>query len=320
MSPRLTGLRTGVSFAIIRQVQGSSRLEYPIGTVLAESKGYLSDVRISPKGDLIAFMYHAFEWDNRGPVVVVDRSGTVVAKSPEYSWEEGLAWTADGAAVLFGGVGPGCQSLGPRTHHGWDDQGCVMSDPPRLMVYPTGAGEPRDISVAGFASYDYVSTRFLEDGRGVAFCGSETGKASRCYVRDLAGGAARPVTPEGTDHGLVSRDGTTVVARDTDGHYQLYPLDGGEPSPVPGLDDGDYPINWRADSRSLLIYRPMEIPSRIERLDLSTGKKALIRVLAPADLVGAQAVYGVSVAANEKSYAYALERAVGALYVVEGVR
>jgi hypothetical protein len=68
----------------------------------------------------------------------------------------------------------------------------VMADPPRLMIYPTRAGEPRDISAKGFVSYDYLSTRFLPDGRGVAFCGSESGKASRCYVRDLAGGAARP--------------------------------------------------------------------------------------------------------------------------------
>jgi hypothetical protein len=416
----------GSELAIIRQVRGTSRLEYPVGTVLAESKGYLSDVRISPKGDLIAFMYHAFEWDDRGPVVVVDRSGAVVAKSPEYSGEEGLAWRADGTAVLFGAsdqdanysvrelamdgtirdvlraptglfvyditadgrflvstfnkrasivaLFPGASAerslpsfersffpvmsrdgrslvftdqsrlagphysvylqpadgsppvrLGEGVGADLSSDGAlvavvVMSEPPRLMVYPTGAGEPRDISVPGFASYDYVSTRFLGDGRGVAFCGSETAKASRCYVRDLAGGAARPVTPEGTDHGLISPDGGTVVARDADGLYQLYPQDGSEPTPVPGLDDGDYLINWRADGRSLLIYRPMEIPSRVERLDLSTGQKTLVRELAPADLVGAQAVYGVSFSADEKSYAYALERAVGALYVVEGVR
>ncbi len=416
----------GSELAIIREVSGSSRLEYPIGKVLAESKGYLSDVRISPKGDLIAFMYHAFEWDDRGPVVVVDRSGAVVAKTPEYPWEEGLAWTADGESVLFGASDkdairsvrelsldgtirdvlsdstglsicdmtadgrllvttsnqrasivarfPGASAertlpsfertffpvmsrdgrsliftdqsrlagpyysvylqpaddsppvrLGEGVGADLSPDGTlvavvVMSEPPRLMVYPTGAGEPRDISVAGFASYDYASMRFLEDGRGVAFCGSETGKASRCYIRDLDGGAARSITPEGTDHGLVSPDGTTVVARDTDGLYQLYPQDGSEPTPVPGLVDGDYLVNWGADDRSLLIYRPMEIPSRIERLDLSTGRKTLVRELAPAELVGAQAVYGVSVSADEKSYAYALERAVGALYVIEGVR
>ena len=416
----------GTGLAVIRQVPGRSRLEYPIGTVLAESTAYLSDVRVSPKGDLIAFMSHAFEWDNRGPVVVVDRAGAVVAKSPEYTWEEGLTWSADGATVLFAASDEGAHysvralamdgtvsdvltdPTGLMIHDATSDgrllvstfiqrasvvalfpgapaernlssletsyfpvlsrdgrsliftdqsrlagphysvylrpadgspavrlgegQGVdfspdgalvavvVMADPPRLMIYPTGAGEPRDISVPGFASYDYVSARFLADGRGVAFCGAEAGKASRCYVRGLAGGAARAVTPEGTNRALVSPDGSAVVARGTDGRYQLYSLNGSGPTSVPGLDDGDYLIGWRPDGRSLLAYRPMEIPTRVERLDLSTGQRTLVRELAPVDRVGVQAVYGVSFSADEKSYAYAVERAVGALYVVEGVR
>jgi dipeptidyl aminopeptidase/acylaminoacyl peptidase len=416
----------GTELAIIRQVSGRSRLEYPIGTVLAEATGYISDVRVSPGGDLVAFMPHTFEWDDRGPVVVVDRKGAVVAKSPEYWGVEGVAWSADGATVLFAATDPPAPYAvrelaldgtvrnvlnGPtglvicdRTPDGrllvstytftnvlsalFPDAGAerelpwleasvvpvlsrdgrrllftdqsplagldfstylrptdgsppvrlgegmgvdlspdgasvlvgIMSDPPRLMIYPTGAGEPRDISAAGFVSYDFKLARFLANGQGVAFCGAEAGKASRCYVRDLAGGAARAVTPEGTDHGLVSPDGSAVVARGTDGRYQLYPLDGSEPVPVPGLDDEDYPITWRQDGRSLLVYRPMEIPTRVERLDLSTGQRTLVRELAPVDRVGANAVYGVSFSADEKSYAYAFERILGALYSVEGVR
>jgi hypothetical protein len=196
----------------------------------------------------------------------------------------------------------------------------VMTDPPRLMIYPTGAGEPRDISAAGFISYDQLSARFSQDGRGVAFCGTETGKASRCYMRDLAGGAARAVTPEGTDRGRLSPDGKTVVARDADGRYQLYRLDGSAPLPVPGLDDRDLIINWRPDGRSLLVCRPMEMPTRVERLDLATGRRTLVRDLAPADRAWAVRFDGVSFSADEKSYAYAVGRLVGALYTVEGVR
>jgi eukaryotic-like serine/threonine-protein kinase len=44
----------GSQLAIIREVDGKDRLEYPIGHVLREVSGSLSDLRFSPKGDRIA--------------------------------------------------------------------------------------------------------------------------------------------------------------------------------------------------------------------------------------------------------------------------
>ena len=52
----------------------------------------------------------------------------------------------------------------------------------------------------------------------------------------------------------------------------------------------------------------MEMPTGVERLNLSTGERTLVRELAPVDRVGANAVYGVTFSADEKSYAYAFER------------
>jgi hypothetical protein len=110
------------------------------------------------------------------------------------------------------------------------------------------------------------------------------------------------------------------LARGADGHYQTYPMDGSAPSPLSGLDDRDDVIDWSPDGRSLLVYRPMEMPARVERLDLSTGRRTLFRELAPADRAGAARFEGVSFSADEKSHAYTVSRFVGALYTVEGVR
>jgi hypothetical protein len=79
---------------------------------------------------------------------------------------------------------------------------------------------------------------------------------------------------------------------------------------MPGLDDRDYIITWRPDGGSLLVYRPMEMPSRVERLDLSTGERRLFRELAPVDRAGAICFYGAPFSADEKSYAYAFDRGV----------
>jgi eukaryotic-like serine/threonine-protein kinase len=91
----------GENLAIVRWANGKNRLEYPIGRVLYETAGYISSPRVSPKGDLIAFLDHQAQWDNRGYVAVVDLNGGKRVVSGEWSGEEGLAWTPDGEEIWF---------------------------------------------------------------------------------------------------------------------------------------------------------------------------------------------------------------------------
>ncbi|MGA9390022.1 MAG: protein kinase, partial [Candidatus Sulfotelmatobacter sp.] len=66
----------GNSLAVVRNVGGRDRLEFPIGKVLYEtSGGWISYPRVSPKGDLVAFMDHPNQGDDGGSVAIVDLSG-----------------------------------------------------------------------------------------------------------------------------------------------------------------------------------------------------------------------------------------------------
>jgi len=91
----------GKELAVVRYVDGRNRLEYPIGKVLYETAGYISYPRVSPKGDRVAFMDHALQWDNRGRVAVVDLAGNKTLISDEYAGEEGVAWSSTGDEVWF---------------------------------------------------------------------------------------------------------------------------------------------------------------------------------------------------------------------------
>jgi eukaryotic-like serine/threonine-protein kinase len=51
--------------AVVHEIDGHSRLEYPIGKVLYQNGGWISNIRFSPQGDQIAFMDHPVLWDNR---------------------------------------------------------------------------------------------------------------------------------------------------------------------------------------------------------------------------------------------------------------
>ena len=194
----------------------------------------------------------------------------------------------------------------------------VPTSPMRLTLYPTGAGEPRPLENGNIQNYD--SAGFFPDGKRVLACGSEAGQTARCYVQELAGGPPRAATPPGTTHGLVSPDGNSILAREADGRFSIYPVTGGQPKPVPGTDPNDEMIRWSLDRRSLLVYRRGEVPARVERLDLATGKRVLVRQLAPPSQAGVLNVRYIAFSEDERSYAYTFDRVLCRLASVTGVK
>jgi eukaryotic-like serine/threonine-protein kinase len=122
----------GETMAVIHDVGGTDRLEYPVGHVLHTSAGYLSDVRVSPDGNLVAFMEHPSRFDDRGSVKVVDRSGKVRELSGGYWGEEGMAWAADGKALYFSGGAGGAMYAVYRTT--LDGGARVISDNAGVMT------------------------------------------------------------------------------------------------------------------------------------------------------------------------------------------
>ena len=91
----------GRELAILRTVDGLDRLEYPIGTVLHTTAGYLSDLEVSPNNDRIAFFEHPQKWDDRGPLRVVDLAGEVTTLGDGYWGSEGVAWARDGKSIVY---------------------------------------------------------------------------------------------------------------------------------------------------------------------------------------------------------------------------
>jgi len=92
----------GSQLAVAHDVNGKDELEYPIGTVLYESPGYVSDIRVAPDGQHIAFNEHPEKGDDRGWVAVVDLKGGHQLLTPQYPSVEGLAWTPRGTSLLYG--------------------------------------------------------------------------------------------------------------------------------------------------------------------------------------------------------------------------
>jgi len=91
----------GSNFAIVRDLEGQNRLEYPIGKVLYQTAGWISHIRISPKGNLIAFIDHPGRRDDAGSVAIIDLAGNKKVLSGEWETAQGLAWSPPGDEVWF---------------------------------------------------------------------------------------------------------------------------------------------------------------------------------------------------------------------------
>ena len=93
--------------AAVHHAKDVDRIEYPIGHVLYQSKGWISHLRFSPQSDKIAFMDHPALWDDRGSVCLIDHGGHVTVLTPEWESEDGLAWGPDGKEIWFTAVEKG---------------------------------------------------------------------------------------------------------------------------------------------------------------------------------------------------------------------
>ncbi len=88
----------GKELAVVREVGDLRRLEYPIGKVLYETAGWISNPRVSPDGNLIAFVDHPQRGDSLGSVAVVDAAGRKRTLTDSFS-PIALAWSPKGDEI-----------------------------------------------------------------------------------------------------------------------------------------------------------------------------------------------------------------------------
>lgn len=199
----------------------------------------------------------------------------------------------------------------------------VLNTPPQLVLLPTGAGEARRLERHGIEQYSFKGN-WLPDGKRIIFLAREPGQGWRFYIQDIEGGSPRSIPSEGvtaTGYGLlVSPGGKLVTGADAKGTPTLYSLEGGAPRSIPGLESGDNVVRWSADGRSLYVAQEQSIPIKVYRLDLSTGRKDLLKEVMPTDTAGIFWPNSIIVTPDGRGYVYKLQRLLCDLYLVEGLK
>jgi sugar lactone lactonase YvrE/tRNA A-37 threonylcarbamoyl transferase component Bud32 len=239
----------GSQLAITHRVGEGDQLEYPVGRVRYRDGrgGYLSNPRVSPGGDRVAFFDHPRRWDDRGSVVVVDTTGKTTTVAADLSGLEGLAWDPDGRSVLFSGstqngnyqvqragIGSSARLVLPSPGNlilhdvakvgGWlvtrDDQSY------RILVHPPGSAGVKDMSWLDYSIGPIISA----DGRLLAFT-DQSSLADSLYSVMVRKTDGSPVVRlgEGVAH-EISPDNRWVIGELSTAplQFMLYPTGAGE--------------------------------------------------------------------------------------------
>ena len=146
--------------------------------------------------------------------------------------------------------------------------------PAQIVILPTGPGDAKRVTNDAIT---HLTAAFMPDGKRMVFTGFEPNRQPRTFVQDLAGGAPKAVTPEGVTGLRVSPDGMLLIA-----HRQIYPIAGGDPRSIAGLDPKDGIVRWTADGRGLYLRHLLDSGNvQILRLDLATGARTPVRQITP---------------------------------------
>ncbi|MFZ0814593.1 MAG: protein kinase [Candidatus Sulfotelmatobacter sp.] len=130
----------GQNFAVVREFGGLSRIEYPIGKVLYQTGGWLSHARVSPKGDMVAFIEHPVRRDDAGTICAVDLAGKKKTLSTGWETAWGLGWSPNGNEIWFSST---------RLGYGRYLSAVTLSGKERLLAREPGTLTLQDVAKDG---------------------------------------------------------------------------------------------------------------------------------------------------------------------------
>jgi Tol biopolymer transport system component len=200
----------GSDMALIREVGGKYRVEFPRDKVIYESVNSLGYLRISPRGNAVAFGEFVSVDGDAGWVVALDKNGKKLIRTAPFISVEGVAWSPSGEEVWYAStltegwadaIGatslkgkertvlrlPGMLRLHDISH---DGRVLLSRESWRSGLQFRGPGDAKERDLSWL---DYAQLRDLSaDGAQIAFddWGSAAGAVGLAYVRKSDGSPA----------------------------------------------------------------------------------------------------------------------------------
>jgi len=328
----------GTKFLVVRDAGGMNRLEYPIGTTLYQTGGWIGHPRISPKGDMIAFADHPIQGDDSGSLSVVDLEGHKKSLTEEWFTIQGAAWSPDGKEVWFTASKSGTD----RTLYAvnLDGKQRIVARLPgalmlldiakdgrvllvratwrrELMGFSPGDNKERELSWLDYTypadlSEDGKTLLFDEEGGGGALDYSKSGGFTYAvYIRKTDGSPAVLLGEGGAV--ALSPDGKWAVTQSqgSPSRLRLLPTGAGQPRELANDNINHSWAHWFPDGKRLLVSG--NEPGQGVRLyiyDIATNKRNEITqpgVNGTAFVISPDSKWVAGIGPDHKGYLYPVE-------------
>ena len=275
-----------------------------------------------------------------------DRAG-MIGLAPGETKERDLSWldwsvpaslSADGSQILFQEAGEGGgpkyavyirKTDGSPAIRLGEGSGIALSPdgkwalarlnqtPAPFVLLPTGVGEMKPLKDDGL---NHTAAAWLPDGKHIVFSGIEAGHGIRLYVESLTDGKPKPISGEGVGASTVlSPKGDLIADTGPDRKIYVYPIAGGDPRLVPGIEPSEVPTGWSADGRELFVIQGRNSRPRLPRRPRYRQTHAL-ETTRPRRLRRHRHHRPRRLSADAKSYVYSYIRTLSDLYLVEGLK
>ncbi|HEY6572645.1 MAG TPA: protein kinase, partial [Candidatus Eisenbacteria bacterium] len=285
----------GRTLAAIRIDGARVTIEAPLGTVVHEATAWVSDLRYSPDGSMLAFVEHRRIGDSAGYPCVLKFGGTVRQLAPEIPNVARIAWTPDGREVWYGGQGDDdliaifavdlegrvrvvYSSAAPITPVDIARNGDVLLTVAeyrmRLEGGTRGGGAPIDLSGLDWSLLRDMSA----DGSCIIFDETGTLGAHGAVFWRPTDGSPPIRLGDGVCFSL-SHDARHVLAKlkQPDRTLQIYPVGAGKPRQVRIEEMELLYGSWHPDGESVIVVaRKNSGPALLYHVDLRGGAARLI--------------------------------------------
>jgi len=262
--------------ALVRSSGASHVIEYPPGRILFQTAGWISHLRFSPTGDLLAVLHHPVLDDDMGEVLLLDLAGQVRPLTKRWPTVWGIAWSPDGTEIWFtGGTLRKTQlhavTSGGKTREVYRSLGQILLEDVardgRILIEDVLLRYEIDYVAAGSSTQTLLSWADLNDSLAAM---SADGKVLFSTLASLSvpeglqpatvvlrGKSGSPAQELGPGYALdLSSDGRWALALSIDGmSVSALPTGAGQARRLPshGLEIQTRGARWAPDGRSVLV-------------------------------------------------------------------
>ncbi len=271
-------------------------VDYPCGKKFFETKNWISSLRFSPDGKMIALVEHTTFGDNAGFISVLDEKGNSRVLTKTFGAILGIAWhpqkheiwytaTSGGArlqlqAITMDGKNRIVHSIpGSVQMHDISDQGDVLvsvsTSRRGISALPPGETSERDLS---WFDWSFV-TDITPDGKKILFMeqGEGAGQTYGTYIRETDGSPAVKLG-EGWSTQL-SPDGMQVVliSYPQNDQISLIPTGTGHPTKIEKHSIVTYEwVTFLGQNKVLFVGSEKSVPQGFYVQDIPSGQPRLI--------------------------------------------